>query len=105
MAVNPEHIALREKDIAALRVVFAQFPEVQKVWPFGYGATGEARRASDVDLAVDAPGMSDVGWAKLRDALEQAPIILMIDTIRLDCLTNERLHQRIGDVGILLYAR
>lgn len=46
---------LREVDLERLRAVFRRFPEVRRVLVFGSRATGTAKRASDVDLAVEAP--------------------------------------------------
>jgi predicted nucleotidyltransferase len=96
-------LALREKDIDALCAVFARFPEVREVRVFGSRATGSAQRASDVDLAVTAPDMSQGKWARLIDALEEAPIIHFIDALRVDTLRNERLCQKIDAEGVVIY--
>jgi predicted nucleotidyltransferase len=41
------------EELARLRDVFARYPGVAAVWLFGSRARGEARTASDVDLAVE----------------------------------------------------
>lgn len=48
-------LALRDKDLAILRGAFRLFPSVREVRVFGSRATGHARRASDLDLAISAP--------------------------------------------------
>ncbi len=42
--------ALRDQDLAVLRRTFHRFPCVREVRLFGSRATGQARRASDIDL-------------------------------------------------------
>ena len=46
---------LRERDLAWLRQTFQRFPWIGEVRVFGSRATGTARRASDIDLAISAP--------------------------------------------------
>lgn len=105
MAVNRDKVMLRDKDIDVLCAVFACFPEVRAVRVFGSRATGTAQRASDLDLAVSAPGMSRGRFARLIDALEEAPIIFFIDTVHLDTLQAPALRQRIAGEGVVIYRR
>lgn len=46
---------LRDRDHQTLLTTLAGFPGIRQVWVFGSRATGHARRASDIDLAIDAP--------------------------------------------------
>jgi hypothetical protein len=55
-------LQLREKDRQALKAALGAFPEVRHVWVFGSRATGKARRASDIDIAIEAPGLSPARW-------------------------------------------
>jgi len=88
-------LQLREKDCQAIKAALAQFPEVRGVWVFGSRATGKARRASDIDLAIEAPGLSPARWNALQEALEQAPVIYKLDIVRLDALHDPVLKQAI----------
>lgn len=90
---------LRERDLDALRRVFARFPYVQAVKVFGSRATGTAQPTSDLDLAISAPGANPGQIARLRDALEEAPIIYRLDVVWLEDLTNERLREKIEREG------
>ena len=96
-------LALREKDLAALRGTFSRFPSVREVRIFGSRATGNARRASDVDLAVFAPDATADEWARLCEALEKAPIIYQIDIVRAERNTNARLREEIEREGVQVY--
>ncbi|MEK6301979.1 MAG: nucleotidyltransferase domain-containing protein [Acidobacteriota bacterium] len=96
-------IALRDKDIEALCGALSRFPSVQEVRVFGSRATGSARRASDLDLAISAPNATAEEWADLFEALEQAPIIYELDLVRLDQTANARLLEKIEREGITVY--
>lgn len=98
-----KQVALRPKDIVALRRTFRRFPVVKEARVFGSRATGHAGRASDLDLAISAPGASPAEWADLCDALEDAPLIYELDLIRLERTANERLKEKIAREGIAIY--
>ena len=88
-------LQLREKDRQSLKTVLAQFPEVRHAWVFGSRATGQARRASDIDLAIEAPDLPPQRWHALQEALEQAPVIYRLDIVRLDTLDDPDLRRAI----------
>ena len=93
-------LQLREKDRQALKAAFGKFPEVHHVWVFGSRATGKARRASDIDLAIEAPDLSPARWHALQEALEQTPVIYNLDIVRLDDLQDQDLKRAILDQRI-----
>lgn len=88
-------LQLREKDRLALKAAIKPFPEVRQAWVFGSRATGTAQRASDIDLAIEAPGLPPARWRALLEALEQAPVIYALDIVRLDTLHDPDLKQAI----------
>jgi len=88
-------LQLREQDRHTLQATLARFPEVHRAWVFGSRATGQARRTSDIDLAIEAPAVSPARWHALLDALEHAPIIYALDVIHLDTLDDSALKQAI----------
>ncbi|MGA2176166.1 MAG: nucleotidyltransferase domain-containing protein [Verrucomicrobiota bacterium] len=96
-------VALREKDLAALRATFRRFPAVREVRLFGSLATGQFRRASDVDLAIYAPHATFTEWADLCEALENAPIIYELDVVRPEQTISQRLKDKIEHEGIAIY--
>lgn len=95
---------LRDRDLAALQTTFRRFPAVREVRLFGSRATGHARRASDVDLAISAPEATPAQWQEIAEALEAAPLIYEFDLIRVDQLQNVRLLEKIGREGIPIYS-
>ena len=96
-------IALRERDLAVLRRTFRRFPCVREVRLFGSRATGTARRASDIDLAISAPDATAEQWLELTDELDEAPIIYEFDVVRTERAHNPRLIEKIAREGVPIY--
>jgi hypothetical protein len=96
-------LALREKDLAVLRGAFQRFPAVREVRVFGSRATGQARRASDLDLAIFAPEATPAEWGDLCEALENAPLIYELDLVRPEQTASKRLKEKIQREGIAIY--
>ena len=95
--------ALREKDLAVLRRTLRRFPCVREVRVFGSRATGQVRRASDVDLAISAPDATDAEWLELTAAIEEASIIYEFDLVRTERTHNPRLLEKIAREGVAIY--
>ena len=96
-------LALRDRDLAVLRRTFSRFPCVREVRLFGSRATGHARRASDIDLAIFAPTATADQWLELTEAIDEAPIIYEFDVVRTDRAHNPRLLEKINREGVTIY--
>ena len=94
---------LRPQDLAVLRRTFRRFPYVREVRLFGSRATGHARRASDIDLAISAPEATADQWLELTDALDENPIIYEFDLVRTERTHNPRLLDKIAREGVAIY--
>ena len=104
MGLSPvKPLLLRDQDLAVLRRTFRHFPCVREVRVFGSRATGQARRASDIDLAISAPDATAGEWLELTDALEAAPIIYEFDIVRTDRARHPRLMEKIAREGVSIY--
>jgi predicted nucleotidyltransferase len=97
-------IALREQDLAVLHRTFERFPFVRHVRLFGSRATGRARRASDIDLAISAPEATSEEWLEFSDAMEVLPIIYEFDLVRAERIDNPRLIEKIAREGVAIYS-
>lgn len=63
-----------------VEILRRHLPDDARVWAYGSRARGDARRASDLDLLIDARhGLSLDATARLREALEAAPLSFSID--------------------------
>ena len=96
-------LALRDQDLAILRRTFQRFPCIREVRLFGSRATGQARRTSDIDLAISAPDASPREWLELTAALDDAPIIYELDLLRPERTPQPRLLEKIAREGIPIY--
>lgn len=96
---------LRGRDLAVLASTFERFPFVREVRIFGSRATGHARRASDIDLAISAPEASAAQWQELTESLDEAPIIYELDVIRTEQAHNPRLTEKIAREGLAIYPK
>ena len=94
---------LRPKDLKELQSAVARHPFVSEVRVFGSRATGHARRASDIDLAVWAPSATATQWSGLMESLENAPIIFELDVVRVEAAGNAKLLENIQRDGVLIY--
>jgi predicted nucleotidyltransferase len=79
-------------------------PGVRRVVLFGSRARGDAGPRSDVDLAVEAPGLSAHEWLRLTDMAEEVDTLLSIDLVRLE-EAPEELRARIESEGRTLHER
>ena len=96
-------LAIRDQDLAVLRHTFGRFPWVREVRLFGSRATGHARRASDIDLAISAPDATADQWLELTDAIEETPIIFEFDVVRTERIDNTRLMEKLAREGVPIY--
>ena len=78
------------------------FPDVKRVILYGSRATGSYRQGSDIDLAIDAPLMTDREFAQLWNAVDDLPIVFSMDVVHLQKLQNEALLQPIHNNGVSL---
>jgi predicted nucleotidyltransferase len=94
---------LRQSDLLIIRTALARFPSVRQARIFGSRANNAAKRASDIDLAILAPGATAMEWSNIREALEEAPIIYELDIVRQDGEADPKLLNKIEQEGIVIY--
>ena len=82
--------------------VCARFPEVNQVILYGSRARGDDGVGSDIDLAIDAPHLSDQKFALLWNALDDLPIIFPMDILHIQALKNKQLLHAIEHDGVVL---
>jgi predicted nucleotidyltransferase len=95
----------RRELILELARRLAAHPAVERVWLFGSRARGDHFERSDIDLAIEAPGMDRYDWLKLSlDFEEEAPTLLGIDLVRME-EAPEHLREQILEEGIVVHER
>ncbi|MFN0023866.1 MAG: nucleotidyltransferase family protein [Parvularculaceae bacterium] len=87
----------------AARVIAAE-PCVRRVILFGSRVAGAEGRASDMDLAIDAPNVDARALSRIRDALDARRSLVSIDLLLLNDAPPEW-RERIEQTGRILFRR
>ncbi len=85
-----------------LKTAQKQLP-LKKVFLFGSRARGTEFKNSDYDLAIFAPGVTELEWSRFYlKVLEEKPSLHKVDLLNLE-KCNEKLKKRILKEGKILY--
>lgn len=77
--LNPMNEELKNQLLSIVK----RYPEIKSVSLFGSRAYGDNKDTSDIDLAIVAPGLSDMDWLNFADQVEnELDTLLKIDLIR-----------------------
>jgi len=79
-------------------------PEINRLILFGSRARGDANERSDIDIAVEAHGISPENWLTWLDQLDNLNTLLPIDVIRYE-EADSILRGNIDQEGKVLYER
>jgi predicted nucleotidyltransferase len=95
----------RRELILELARGLAAHPAIERVWLFGSRARGDQFERSDIDLAIEAPGMDRYDWLKLSLGFEEeAPTLLCVDLVRME-EAPAHLREQILEEGIVIHER
>ena len=93
------HTGLSERVTDLLRAELRRFPEVRAAYLYGSRARGDHSPQSDIDIAIDAPGMTQQNFAQLWSAIDALPIAFPLDCVWLQALPESRLKAQIERDG------
>ena len=93
------HTGLSERVTDLLRAEVRRFPEVRAAYLYGSRARGDYSPQSDIDIAIDAPGMTRQNFAQLWSAIDALPIAFPLDCVWLQALPESRLKAQIARDG------
>ncbi|MCJ2007445.1 nucleotidyltransferase domain-containing protein [Methylobacterium sp. J-092] len=88
---------------AAIETVAAH-PAVRAIIVFGSRAAGDHDARSDIDVAIEAPGLDPAAMARLRDGIARFPTLYRISMTRLDTMPSA-LKDRVLAQGVTIYER
>lgn len=71
---------------------------------FGSRAFGDHDERSDIDIAISAPSMTRLEWARIRDSARRARSLYWISPVHLE-RNPPALRDRIRETGITIYVR
>jgi uncharacterized protein len=96
------HTGLSDTITDLLRAEVRRFPEVQAAYIYGSRARGDYKPQSDIDIAIDAPGMTPQNFAQLWSAIDALPIAYPLDCIWLQALPESALKIHFERDGVVL---
>jgi uncharacterized protein len=79
-----------------LRAQVKRFPDVRAAYLFGSRSRGDFSPQSDIDIAIDAPDMSQECFAQLWSAIDELPIAFPLDCVWLQSLPDSALKAQIA---------
>lgn len=82
-----------------------KYPQVERLLLYGSRARGEHITGSDIDLAIDAPGMEEPTFARLWNEIDDLPIIYTLDIVHLQGLSNLELLAEINKDAASLWQK
>lgn len=91
--------------VAAVRLVLAERPEIEKAVIYGSRANGNYKNGSDIDLTLIGPEVDDEVLSKVSGMLQDLPIPYSVDLSRLEAIDNPRLREHIERVGKIFFER
>ncbi|MCW2311749.1 nucleotidyltransferase domain-containing protein [Rhodoferax antarcticus] len=94
---------LPAKAVSDLLGVLSQDAAIQQAIVYGSRAKGNYRPGSDIDLALDAPGLDFEKLLRLETALDDLMLPYRIDLSLLHHIDNPDLLDHIARVGRVLY--
>lgn len=85
------HTGLSDRITDLLRTELRRFPELRAAYLYGSRGRGDYRAQSDIDIAIDAPGMTPQSFALLWSATDALPIAYPLDCVWLQALPESTL--------------
>lgn len=99
-------LGLSEKELSALREVFAKFDAIEEVVLFGSRARGTHQKASDVDLAIKGKNIDLAMLAKVTYTLEEETNLpYFFDVVVYDKIKDDALKRAIDEGGATMYVK
>lgn len=95
---------LTQQDIDQLQAAFQHFDEIEQVLVFGSRAKGNAKAASDVDLALKGKAVTSETVRRLRAVLNDLPLPYFFDVVDYLAIHNQELVAHIDRVGKIIYS-
>src|SRR2546423_9009723 len=91
---------LSEKTLTTILQVIQKFPQVQEAIVFGSRAKGNAKRGSDIDIALKGNESTDsIAWEINSILNEREPLPYFFDVVNYSTIKNPELKNHIDRVG------
>ena len=95
---------LAEKDIQAIRTVFAKYPAVEKVLLYGSRAMGNFKNGSDIDLVLVGPEKLNLNIQyKIMEDIDELMLPYLFDISIFHKISDPSVIDHINRVGVVFY--
>lgn len=98
--MKSEKFGLSQKTIDQIRQVLTKNPKVQRVILYGSRAKGNYKSGSDIDLTLQAPGLSLSDLMKLDNEIDELLLPYKVDLSLFHQIENPSLVEHIQRVGV-----
>ncbi|MBN1961148.1 MAG: nucleotidyltransferase domain-containing protein [Deltaproteobacteria bacterium] len=93
---------LNKNELVIIREILKRYIHDSHVLAFGSRCTGQARKYSDLDLAIyNNISINDLAWANMRADFDESDLSFRVDIINWNDL-DEEFRQTIKSTGILI---
>jgi predicted nucleotidyltransferase len=96
---------LRDHERSMIQAVFTRIPGLHRVILYGSRALGTYRPGSDLDLALDGPGLQAQDLARLAGSLDELPLPYRYDLTDYRSIANQALRTHIDQHGVVFWTR
>lgn len=97
---------LQKRYLDSIIEASGEFPEIEEVLLFGSRAKGNAKKASDIDLAIKGRDVTDTTIRRLSARLnEELPFPFFFDVLRYESIRNPDLVDHIDRIGKVIYKK
>ena len=74
-------------------------PKIKKATIFGSRAKGDARRGSDIDIAISGKDLRFIDLCEIKSDIEELNLPYSVDIVNYDNISNVALKEHIDRVG------
>lgn len=96
---------LPDAAIRQIRAVFADYPGIDQVLVYGSRAMGNWRNGSDIDLCLEAEGLSFKDLLAIENRIDDLLLPWKVDIAVRHQIENQELLEHIDRVGRVFYRR
>lgn len=102
---DPGSFGLPAHAVAALRGVFRDWPQIQRVLLYGSRAKGNYRPGSDIDLTIDSEALSLSQLLAIENQIDDLLLPWTVDLSLKQHIDNPALLDHIERMGVVFYRR
>jgi len=103
--VDPVRCGLKGETIVRINRVFAAYPAIERAILYGSRAKGNFRPGSDIDLTLEAEGITSEEIGRIVLELDDLLLPYTIDLSLKRQIDNPELLEHIERVGVVFYER